>query len=404
MKSAIPKVLHTVNGKPILAHVMDSVRQAGIQKLLVVAGHQESLLRAFVGSNVSMVRQMPQLGTAHAVLAAKKFIEKQNGPVLILPGDAPCVKSSTIRDMVRSHELNQAGATILTAEVEQPTGYGRILRRGNSVIGIREELDANPEEKKISEINSGIYIFESKQLLEHLKRIKANQKKKEYYLTDVVESFTEAGLIVNGFKAGSADEVLGINSRTDLAVAQKIMNGREIKKHQDGGVTIVSPENTYIAGNVTIGPDTIIYPGSWIEQDVRIGKKCQIGPLAVIRKGSVVGDGATIGCFVEIVRSKIGKDAKVKHLSYIGDADLGEKVNIGAGTVTANFDGMKKNKTTIRHGALIGSNTVLVAPVEIGKNARTGAGTVVLSRSKVGAGKTVVGVPAKIVGLKQKKK
>jgi len=236
-----------------------------------------------------------------------------------------------------------------------------------------------------------------------LHRVRRNARKSEYYLTDVIESFVESGLRVIGYQ-GSESEVLGINSRVDLAKLEKVMNIREIEKHQKNGVTVVAPCNTFIASGVAIGKDSTIYPFSWIEQGVKIGQHCHIGPFAVIRRNSSISDEAIVGSFVEVVRSKIGKKTRVKHLSYIGDAELGENVNIGAGTVTANFDGVRKQKTVIQKGASIGSNTVLIAPVRIGKQAKTGAGSVVLGKFHIPAGKTAVGVPARLIQKNRKRK
>ena len=401
MQSNVPKVLHEICGKPLLGHVLDAIAGAGIRKVVVVVGHGEKEVRSFISNRVGTVRQFPQAGTGHAVLCAERVLSRWNGLVLILPGDAPCVQPETIREMIRSHERSKALATVLTARVKEPHGYGRVLRSGGQVRGIREELDATDEERKINEVNSGIYLFDGKALLKHLRALKRNKLKKEYYLTDAVETLVKEGKEIFGFQVSDEKEALGINSRWDLAMAEHVLNRREIERHSRNGVTVVSPDNTFIASGVTIGKDTVIYPFSWIERRVKIGSSCKIGPFAMVREGSRVGDQAVIGCFVEVVRSSVGKGSRVKHLTYLGDAILQENVNVGAGTITANFDGVKKQKTIIGKGALIGSNTVLVAPLKVGRGAKTGAGSVVLSKHHVPAGKTVVGVPAKIVHRKR---
>ena len=396
MNSELPKVLHVVHGKSILEHVLNAVEDAGIRKIFVIVGHGERQVRAVIGSRAKAIRQARQLGTGHAVLCAKSALASQADGVLILPGDAPCIRAADLGRLVAAHAKG-AGATVLTANLANPSGYGRIVKRGGKVLAIREELDASAHERRITEVNSGVYLFRAPLLFRHLTRVRAENKKKEYYLTDVIASLAESGIAVGAVTVDSAAGALGINSRTDLRQAGKLMNQREIEKHERNGVTIVSPDNTFIAADVRIGRDTVIYPFSWIERNVVIGKKCAIGPFANLRANSKVEDGAVVGSFVEVTRSRIGKNARVKHLSYIGDSDLGPDVNVGAGTVTANYDGARKSKTVVGAGAFIGSNSVLVAPLRIGKKAKTGAGAVVLSKSKVPNGATVVGVPARVI-------
>ena len=395
MISDVPKVLHEIHGKPLLGHVLDVLGRSGIKKTVVVAGHGESEVRSFIENQAQVVRQVPQLGTGHAVLCAKKALSKWQGSLLVIPGDAPCVNAETIKQLISEHQRECAAASILTAVIDNPHGYGRIVRKNGKVVGIREELDASDEERLIREVNSSIYLFDVKLLLKHLDRLKSDNQKREYYLTDVVESFVRSDLKVIGVEASEASEVFGINSRADLAKVNRVMNLKEIEKHQKAGVTILSPENTFIGPDVKIGKDTVVRPFSWIEKNVTIGKKCSIGPFATIRETSVIDDGAIVGCYVEVVRSRIGKNAKVKHLAYLGDASLGEDVNIGAGTITANFDGSKKHKTIIGKKTFIGSNTVLIAPVKIGSKAKTGAGAVVLSNSRIKDCEIFVGVTAK---------
>lgn len=262
------------------------------------------------------------------------------------------------------------------------------------MVGVREELDATSEERRIQEVNTGVYLFKAKPLFDTLKKIQPKNRKKEYYLTDTIHLIDEAGGRIQALPYALPEEALGVNSQADLAHAVRILNRKTIQKHQMEGVTVVSPEQTFIAPDVRIGRDTVIHPWTYIERGVRIGKNCQIGPFAKIRSGSVIEDKAIIGSFVEIVRSKIGKGVFAKHLTYLGDAAVGEGTNIGAGTITANYDGKNKNKTRIGKKAFIGVDTLLVAPVQIGDGAKTGAGAVLTRGTKVKKGEIFVGVPA----------
>lgn len=395
MNSDTPKVLHSAGGAPLVRHVLDAISGLGIKKIAVVVGSHGKAIRSFL-KGVIFVQQDKQLGTGHAVLQTKPQFGNWQGDLLVMPADAPCVKAETIAEFVKEHRDSEASASILTADVAQPKGYGRILRRGQQVIAIREELDLSSEEKEITEINSGIYLFNAEKLFRHLISLKQNAKKKEYYLTDVIDAFAQAGDLVRAHKIESDSEVLGVNTRGELSVAHQILNAREIERHLNAGVTILDPNQTVIAKGVTIGRDTVIHPFSWIEAGVVIGRKCAIGPFAKIRAGSKIDDEVVVGSFVEIVRTKIGSKTCVKHLTYLGDAEIGKKVNIGAGTITANFNGKAKNKTIIRDGALIGSDTVLIAPVTLGERTKTGAGAVVTARQRIPAGKTVIGIPAKL--------
>lgn len=404
MNSDLPKVLHPVGGKPLLGHILNAVELSGIKSLFVIVGHGEKEVRAFFGKRAKAVRQMPQLGTGHAVICAKRELRNWKGGLLILPGDAPFVESGMLRKLLEVHQSGETGATILTARVSDPKGYGRILKQHGKIYAIREELDASESERVVNEVNTGIYVFDTVRLFEHLERLKTDNQKKEYYLTDVIDSFVTSGIDVQGFESEFSGDVLGVNSRMDLSKMEKAMNQREIEKHQRNGVTVVSPENTWIAAGAKIGRDTTIYPFCWIEEGVVIGRNCQIGPSATIRKSSKIEDGATIGNFVEVTRSKIGKKTRIKHLSYIGDAQIGSDVNIGAGTITANFDGVKKSKTVIQNAASVGSNTTLVAPVTVGKKAKIGAGAVLLKGTSVKSGETFVGVPAKKVTRSKNKR
>jgi bifunctional UDP-N-acetylglucosamine pyrophosphorylase/glucosamine-1-phosphate N-acetyltransferase len=397
MISDRPKVLHRLAQKPLIDHVLDGLRQAGIARVLVVVGQGSADVMRALPPSATTVLQRAQLGTGHALLCARTHLRNEARHVLVVPGDVPCLKPETIRRLVRSHRGSGSAATVLTALSDSPTGYGRIIRSGNRVMAIREESEASASERAIAEINSGVYVFDTRTLFRHLALVKRDNRKKEYYLTDVIDSFSRAGLVCGAQVASDARETMGINTRRDLATAEKVLGERQIAKHQDGGVTIVSPETTFIAPDVVIGKDTVIYPFTWIERGVVIGRRCEIGPFAKVREHSRVDDEACVGSFVEIARSRIGRHSRVKHLSYLGDAVVGKNVNIGAGAITANFDGVRKNKTTIQDGASIGSNTVLVAPVRVGKKAKTGAGTIVPRGRNVPAGKTVVGIPAELL-------
>lgn len=401
MKSELPKVFHQAAGESLLAHVMGQVRKSGVREILVVRGPDWPANCSLL-SNVKSVLQKDRLGTGHAVMQTAKYFSGAAKEVLVLPGDAPCVCAETLRKLVEFHRAQKAVATILTAELADPFGYGRVIRRGEKVAAIREELDASEEERKICEINSGIYVFDSRTLFQYLSEIGQNAKKKEYYLTDVIERMTAAGGSVVAWKSADSYEALGVNTRMDLAMVNKILIDREMRRHAENGVTILDPDKTVIQSNVRIGRDSVIHPFTWIESGAVIGEKCEIGPFAKIRAGSEIQDEAVVGSFVEVVRSKIGKKTFVKHLSYIGDAELGQQVNVGAGTVTANFDGKKKNKTVVADGVFLGCNTVLISPVKVGKGAKTGAGAVVCAGKDVPAGKTVVGVPAKLMGKTKK--
>lgn len=396
MNSDRPKVFHEAAGKSLIEHVLDAVYEAGAKRIGVVVGPDNRLFRSFLNGAETFV-QKKRLGTGHALQQIKSGFQNWSGDLVVLPGDTPCIEGGTIKELIKWHRKRRAAATILTAEVRDPTGYGRILRRGNQVAGIREELDASVSERKIREVNSGIYVFNSRLLFKRLDEIHKNQKKKEYYLTDAIEAFVRNGDTVETYRLRDAREILGVNTRRELAVAHQILNERELNRHSKAGVTILAPSQTVIAKGVKIGRDTVIRPFTWIERNVTIGKKCEIGPYAKIRAGSRIGDGVVVGSFVEVVRTKIGNGTFVKHLSYLGDAQLGRKVNVGAGTITANFDGRRKNKTVVEDRALLGCDTILVAPVKVKKGAKTGAGAVVCARQSVPAGKTVVGVPAKLM-------
>lgn len=402
MHSGEPKVLHQIFGRPLIDYPLEILKEIGVKKPLVVVGWGREKVKSYLEGRAGIVVQSPALGTGHAVRTAKRKIARFPGTLLIWPADMALIQKETVEELIRRHRASRASVTILSSFRVDPTGYGRIVRRGGRVVGIREELDASPEEKRIHEVNTGIYLFEPRPLFESLEKIRPTNRKKEYYLTDTIRFIDEALGRVEAFPYASPEEAQGINSQADLVRAFKALNHDTLKKLQNQGVTIVSPEQTFIAPGVRIGKDTVIYPWTYIEKKVRIGKRCQIGPFAKIRPGSVVEDGAVIGSFVEIVRSHIGKKVLAKHLAYLGDAVVGEGTNIGAGTITANYDGRRKHKTRIGKKAFIGVDTVLIAPVRVGNRAKTGAGAVLTKGTQMSEGEIFVGVPARALTKRHK--
>ncbi|MBF0532347.1 MAG: NTP transferase domain-containing protein [Candidatus Omnitrophica bacterium] len=398
MKSAIPKVLHAVCGQPILRYVLDVSRAAGARKTYVVVGHQADAVRDFVGAAAEVIEQTQLLGTADAVRRVVPFLKNFSGDVLILCGDAPLLEKPTIRALVNRHRRADAVCTVLSAEVADPAGYGRIVRdNAGEIMAIREHQDADSRERKIPEINVGVYCVRSRDLLRALSGVTFNGRKKEFYLTDIVAILRQAKLKVQAVKIRDSREGLGINTRRDLALAQKVMGGKILQAFMDNGVTLVDPVNTYIGHDVKIGRDTVIQPFVYIDHDVRIGKDCQIGPFCRLRPGTRLGDRVQIGNFGEVSRSGFGDQSVMKHFGFVGDTRIGKNVNIGAGFVTANYDGKSKNKTVIGDKAFIGSNSTVVAPVNIAAQAVLGAGSVLTQGRKIPAGKVAVGVPARVV-------
>lgn len=403
MCSELPKVLHPVFGKPVLGYVLETLTGAGIKNLFVVVGHKADEVRSFAKKyGATSVLQREQKGTGHAVMMAKAAIKQAQGPILVWPGDMPLVKAETLTKFLAAHKKSQAHVSVLSCVQDDPSGYGRIVREEGHFAAIREELDATPGERAIREVNTGIYLFDKKVLFEALAKIGQNNQKGEYYLTDTIEILRREGYCVEAFALAAAEEGQGINSQKDLATVTKKINEREIAKHQEKGVTFMAPEQTFVAPGVKIGKGTTIYPWCFIESGVEIGADSAIGPLAKLRRGTVIGDGTVIGSFVEVNRSRLGKKISAKHLAYLGDAVIGDGVNIGAGTITANFDGVKKHPTVIGKNVMVGSNTVFVAPVQIPDGVKTGAGSVVISKIKIKKGDVVVGVPARPVPKKKR--
>ena len=410
IKSNLPKVLHKACGKEMVNHVIDTMREAGIDDVNVIIGKGAKLVQDRTSSrNVTYSLQEEQLGTGHAVKCAKAFLDGKSGVVAIFTGDAPLIKASTVKKLIDIHIANNNCATLLTSIVENPTGYGRIVRNDNAVEKIVEHKDCSEDELNITEINAGMYCFDIKNLLDALGKLSNNNAQGEYYLTDVIEIFKSNGEKI-GAMVTNFEETLGVNSRSELAVVENILRKRINKMHLDNGVTIIDPNNTYIGVDVKIGQDTIIYPGNVIEGDTviggscviypnsrvnnsiieegveiqssvildsKIGKNTTVGPFAYIRPESNIGNSVRIGDFVEIKKSTIGDNTKVSHLTYIGDAEVGTSCNFGCGTVVVNYDGKKKHKTKIGNNVFIGCNTNLVAPVEVKDNSYTAAGSTI---------------------------
>ncbi|MBL7068895.1 MAG: bifunctional N-acetylglucosamine-1-phosphate uridyltransferase/glucosamine-1-phosphate acetyltransferase [Candidatus Omnitrophica bacterium] len=397
MKSDIPKVLHHLNGRPMIDYVLDAANHTGIKDIICVTGHKAGMVKRSL-KGIKVVKQKRPLGSADAVKQARKFFKTLSGDLLVLCGDAPLIRPQTIKRLKRVHRKEKNSCTLLSARMADPTGYGRIVRDyENNVAGIVEELETSTSQKSINEINAGVYFFDIKKLFPLLAEIKNDNSKKEYFLTDIISLMHKKRLKVNSVLVDDSDEVFGINTRSDLSTASSILRKRKLKELMDAGVTIVAPESTYIDETVRIERDTIIYPYTVIEGQVRIGRDCRIGPFARIRSGCELKKGVEIGNFVELTRTKIDKDTKIKHHTYLGDAIIGKGVNVGAGTITANYDGKGKYVTKIDDKAFIGSGTILVAPVKVGKNAVTGAGAVVTKKKNVPPNSVVVGIPAKLL-------
>lgn len=383
MKSEKSKVLHEIFGKTLLGYVLDAVNKTGkIEKSYVIVGHQAESVTEFVEKNyenAKTVLQSPQLGTGHAVSMVCPELENFKGEVIILCGDTPLISAETINKFIDFHKEKKSDLTVMSAIFEDPTNYGRIIRKGENLSAIVEEKDATPEQKSIKEVNAGIYCLDWEKIKPAFSQLKSNNAQGEYYLTDIISWAVQEGLNTNAYILEDNEEIFGINSKTHLAQATKMMNRKIIQKHLDNGVQIVDIDTTWISQDTEIGADTMIFPNVYITGKNKIGKNCKIGPFAHLRGDVVLEDGVKIGNFVEVKKSTIKSNTNACHLTYIGDSEIGSGVNIGAGTITANYNHFTKQKknTIIEDGASIGSNSVLVAPVKVGKSASIGAGTVV---------------------------
>lgn len=396
MKSDVPKVMHGILGLPMLSHVLGALEGASVRKRIVIAGYGAALLKdAFKKEKVLVQKRL--LGSGDAVNTARSALKGYYGDVIVICGDTPFIRPDSIKNVMAEHAAQGASATVLSIVIDDPADYGRVVREGGRVIKIVEAKDASPAELRIKEINSGTYCFRSKDLFSALGKVKPGNSKKEYYLTDVIDILNGMGKKVIGVTSSDAAEAIGVNSRQDMARANKVIKERVLDKLMSEGVTIEDPETTTIYPGAKIGRDTIIHPNTIIESDVAIGARSSIGPFARIRPMVKLGDDVEVGNFVELVRTIVGNRTKIKHHTYLGDTVVGKDVNIGAGTITANFDGKNKSKTFIGDGASIGVGVRFIAPVKIGARAVVGAGCVVTKNHNVPSGATVVGVPAKIL-------
>lgn len=408
MYSKLPKVLHKVCGLPMVEHVVNCARELGCAEPIVVVGHGADQVKETVKA-VKFVMQEQQKGTGHAVMMADQYIDDND--TLVLYGDTPLVSAEKLKEMYQFHKAGNYGVTVLTADLDNPAGYGRIVRDANNLIdSIVEDKDASPAEKQIKEINSGMYFFKGTELKKALKKLTNNNAQGEYYLTDALQVIKQEGYQIAAFKTEDPAEIMGVNNRLQLLEANDIMRNRIMQKHMMAGVTIIDAKNTYIDKSVKIGRDVTIYPGSILEgstvidedcvigpntrisdsildkgvvaqnsviMDSKIGEGTSVGPFAYLRPGNTIGKHAKIGDFVELKNSNFGDYSKASHLAYVGDGDVGSNVNIGCGVIFSNYDGKKKHKAVVEDDSFIGSNVNLVAPVTVKKGGYVAAGTTV---------------------------
>lgn len=412
MKSSRPKVLHEICGRSLLEWVLSVAESLEPKSVTVIVGHKAETVAPIVVSRGHRVAlQAEQLGTAHALRQAESGLLGESGTLLLLSGDVPLLNEHNLVALLTTHASTGSAATVLTAEVEQPFGYGRILRTDGVITGIVEERDASPAQREVREINSGIYAFDMARLWEGLGEIASNNSQQEYYLPDLVKIFRKRGLMVATATVDDPAVIQGINSRSELAEAGRVMRQRKNEELMAAGVTIVDPSSTYVDADVVVGADTVLHPGVVLEGSTRIGHACEVhayvrlrnvtlgdrvtinnfcvltdasvgddatvGPFAHLRPGTEVGRRGKVGNFVELKKTVLGEGSKVNHLSYIGDASVGAGVNVGAGTITCNYDGTHKHQTVIEDGAFIGSGTQLVAPVTVGQGAYVAAGSAI---------------------------
>jgi len=402
MYSGLPKVLHSVAGQPMIDHVLEAIQPLEPKRIYVVTGFMAQKVEEHVGRRAVCIKQEKRLGTAHAVRQVLPQIEDFHGDVLITVGDAPLIKTETLRELVKRRRAHQVAATVLTTEMENPTGYGRIVRnRDGTVRKIVEEKDTNTYEVAINEINTGIYVFDNQKMIQALKRVGNKNAQKEYYLTDTIEIIGRFGGEVEPVVAADSSETMGINSRAELARAESYLRNRIAMSVMDQGVTVIDPSTTYIDKQVRLGRDTVIRPFTILQGKCDIGEGCDIGPNAHVIDSSIGNDctirfasvekavigndvtvgpyssvrpktridsGTRIGTFVEVTRSSIGENSDILHLTYIGDASIGARSSVGAGSLTVNFDGDKHRKTVVGNDVFLGSRSSLVAPVEIAAN------------------------------------
>lgn len=384
MKSDTPKVLHTIFDKTLVGYVIDSINETGlVDENFVIVGHQAERVEEYIKTsydNAKTVLQSPQLGTGHAVSMVLPYLEDFVGEVIILCGDTPLITEETLKEFIDSHHSKQSDLTVMSAIFDNPTNYGRIIRNSDGTLNsIVEEKDATVEQKSVKEVNAGIYCLNWAKIKPAFGQLKSNNAQGEYYLTDIVKWANEQNLKVDAYILKNNEEIFGINSKAHLAEATKILTKRVINKHLENGVTIVDPDTTWISPETEIEPDTVIYPSCYITGKNKIGRNCKIGPFAHLRGDVVLEDNVKIGNFVEVKKTTIKSNTNACHLSYLGDSEIGSRVNIGAGTITANYNPLTKvkSKTVIADDVKIGSNSVLVAPVQIEEGANVAALSVI---------------------------
>lgn len=440
MKSSKPKVLHEIAGRSLIQHVLATAEVVSPITTTVIVGHKAKSVQDHLGEHhgLSFAVQEPQLGTAHALQQAEAALRGQSGTLVLLSGDVPLLSRRTLEALVRSHCGAQAAATVVTAVVDRPFGYGRIVRSKGHIVRIVEERDASPAQRQIKEINSGIYAFDLAPLFDALRGISSSNAQGEYYLTDLIALYRRRKMVVDTILVDDPAEIRGINSRSELAEVSRLVRQKKNEELMAAGVTLIDPATTYIDLDVEIMADTVIHPGAVIEGRTRIGAGCEIqgnvrivdseigdrvtinnfcvisgsrvaegatvGPFAHLRPGNVVGEGAKVGNFVELKKTTLGTKAKASHLSYLGDATIGANVNVGAGTITCNYDGTSKHQTVIEEGAFIGSDSQLIAPVRIGKGAYVAAGSSITEDVPEGALGIARGRQTNIQGWVAKKK
>ena len=440
MKSRIPKVLHQIAGRSLVEHVLRTAESVSPATISLIVGHRAEVVRERLAARPSLqfALQEPQLGTAHALQQAEPLLAGRTGTLVLLSGDVPLLSSTTLQRLIETHRGAGAAATVVTATVERPYGYGRIVRSEGSIARIVEERDASPAERQIKEINSGIYAFDLAPLWDALRGIASQNAQGEFYLTDLIAIYRRRKLPVETLLIDDTQEIRGINSRTELAEVSRLVRQKKNEEVMAAGVTLVDPATTYIDPDVEIGPDTIVHPGAVLEGQTRIGAACEIqgnvrivdseigdrvtvnnfclivgarvadgvavGPFAHLRPDTVVGEGAKIGNFVELKKTTMGPGSKANHLSYLGDATIGANVNVGAGTITCNYDGVHKHRTVIEDGAFIGSDTQLIAPVTVGKGAYVGAGSSITEDVPAGGLGIARGRQTNIEGWVERKK
>jgi bifunctional UDP-N-acetylglucosamine pyrophosphorylase/glucosamine-1-phosphate N-acetyltransferase len=421
MKSAYPKVLHRLQGLPLIEYVLRAAEPLTATSTVLVVGHMAEAVRGALAGHGSLkfAIQEPQLGTAHAVMQAEPLLAGKTGVMVLLSGDVPLLSTGTLRRMIAMHTESGAAATLLTAVLDDPFGYGRVIRSGGRIERVVEERDATPEERRVPEINAGIYVFDLEPLFSSLKAIASANAQGEYYLTDLPTVYVQRGLQVQSVQVDDPREILGINSREQLAEVGATMRQSRNQELMAAGVTIEDPATTYVGPDVTVAPDTILHPNVHLEGRTRVGGGCEIhanvrivdstigdrvtvqsfcvirestvgagaviGPFAHVRPESEVGEDAHVGNFVELKKTKLGRGSKANHLTYLGDATIGARVNVGAGTITCNYDGKTKHPTVIEDGAFIGSDSQLIAPVTIGRDAYVGAGSSITEDVPAGA-------------------